>query len=140
VNASALRTSVWLTMVRCSRYGSSGARLVGDRSKPRPVAAGDQRFFCWPIGVAPADPCTISIAISRSFDAAAPTPVDAYARAAGSIASRNGSAMVPPIDLSTVRRDRCFPVMNDDIVGYLRCDLGCRSRVWPSSVVRVGSA
>ena len=55
VNASALRTSVLLTIVRWSRNGSSGLRLLGDRSKSRPTPAGAHMFFLMPNAVLPAD-------------------------------------------------------------------------------------
>ena len=67
VNASALRTSVLLTMVMSSRKGSSGFRLDGPRSKSRPAAAGAHRCWVIPHGVLPAEPCTISMATSRTF-------------------------------------------------------------------------
>ena len=86
----------------------SGIRLVGDRSKSRPVAAGDHMCFCSPIAVAPAEPCTISMQASRTRPAA----VRASAVRAGTIASRNGRATVTPSPFRTVRRDRCFRVMN----------------------------
>ena len=60
--------------------------------------------------MAPAEPCTISIADSRTFrDAAA---VLANAVAAGDIASSTGSAIVTPRPRRTVRRDMCFFVRN----------------------------
>ena len=52
-------------IVRCLRNGSSGLSDVGERSKPVPVAAGDQRFWVAPQALAPADPCTISMQTSR---------------------------------------------------------------------------
>ena len=83
-------------MVRCSRSGSSGSRLVGVRSKARPVAAGDHMCFCSPMAVAPAEPCTISMQASRTRPAA----VLASAVRAGTIASRNGRATVAPSPFS----------------------------------------
>ena len=60
--------------------------------------------------MAPAEPCTISIADRRTFfDAAA---VLANAVAAGVIASSTGSAIVTPRPRSIVRRDMCFFVRN----------------------------
>ena len=90
-------------IVRCSRNGSSGARLLGLRSNADPVASGDQRNFVAPIAVAPAEPCTISMAASRTF------PDAAFAAApAGTMASRNGSATVTPRPFRAVRREMCF--------------------------------
>src|SRR5688500_8130193 len=90
-------------MVMSLRNGSSGARLPGDRSKARPNSAGAHMFFLMPNAVLPAEPCTISMAASRIL----PRAACAEARA-GTMASRNGSAMVTPAALSTVRRDNCF--------------------------------
>ena len=58
--------------------------------------------------VAPADPCTISMAASRTLPAA----VLANAVRAGTIASNIGNAIVTPMPRSIVRRDMCFLVMN----------------------------
>src|SRR6516162_3604378 len=93
-------------MVRSLRNGSRGLKLLGDRSKSRPIFSGDHRFFLRPIGVAPADPCTISMQMSRVFDA--DPAVFANAVPAGTIASRTGRATVTPMPLRTARRDRCF--------------------------------
>ena len=94
-----------LTMVMSSRNGSSGFRLLGG-GRTRGPLAGAHRFFLIPNCVLPADPCTISIAIRRTFlRRLRPVPC-AYAREAGSIASRNGSASVTPMPLSIVRRGR----------------------------------
>src|SRR5688500_9486006 len=90
-------------IVMSSRNGSSGARLLGDRSKARPTSAGAHMFFLMPKAVLPAEPCTISMAAKRTL----PRTACAEARA-GTMASRNGSAMVTPAALSTVRRDICF--------------------------------
>src|SRR5437868_103339 len=109
--------SILLMIVRSLRNGSSGARLVPDRSNSRPIPAGAQRFFFTPIAVLPAAPCTISIATSRIFFDD-PAAVVAYAVPAGVIASRNGSATVMPIPFRTVRRERCFFLRND-MFGYL---------------------
>ncbi len=73
-----------------------------------PTAAGDHRFFCRPNFVAPAEPCTISMAASRTLPAA----VLANAVRAGTIASSIGSAIVTPKPRSTARREMCFLVMN----------------------------
>src|SRR5688572_11957378 len=86
-----------------SRNGSSGARLVGERSKVRPTSAGAHMFFLMPNAVLPAEPCTISMAAKRIL----PRAACAEARA-GTMASRKGSAMVTPAALRTVRRDNCF--------------------------------
>jgi hypothetical protein len=75
-----------------------------------PTVAGDHRFFDRPNWVAPAEPCTISIAVMRTFFEAA--AVLAKAVAAGDIASSIGSAMVTPRPRSTVRREMCFLVRN----------------------------
>ena len=92
-------------MVMCSRNGSSGCRLLGDRSKSRPTAAGAHMFFLMPKAVLPAEPWTISMAAKRTL------PRAAWAEArAGTIASRNGNAMVTPTPFRTVRRDSCFCV------------------------------
>ena len=58
--------------------------------------------------VAPAEPCTISMAASRTLPAA----VLANTVRAGTIASSNGNAIVTPMPRSTVRREMCFLVMN----------------------------
>src|SRR5688500_5377211 len=92
-------------MVMSLRNGSSGARLPGDRSNARPNSAGAHMFFLMPNAVLPAEPCTISIAARRIL----PRAACAEARA-GTIASRNGSAIVTPAALRTVRRDNCFCV------------------------------
>ena len=52
-------------IVMYSRYLSSEDRADGDRSKSRPVAAGDQKLSFDPMSLEPAAPCTISIAIKR---------------------------------------------------------------------------
>ncbi len=67
-------------------------------------------FLLRPNWVAPAEPCTISIADSRTFFEAA--AVFANAVAAGDIASSTGSAIVTPRPRSSVRRDMCFFVRN----------------------------
>ena len=54
----------------------------------------------------PAQPCTISIATSRSLRALAANAVPA-----GTMASSSGSATVAPRPFRTVRLERCFPVM-----------------------------
>jgi hypothetical protein len=76
-----------------------------------PVAAGDHMFFWAPIGALPAAPCTISIAMKRSFLPAAAAPWAKTARA-GTIASSSGSAMVTPTPLSTARREMFLLVIN----------------------------
>ena len=92
-------------MVMSLRNGSSGASALGDRSNSRPTAAGAHMFFLMPKAVLPAEPCTISMAAKRTL------PRAAWADArAGTIASRNGNAMVTPTPLRTVRRDSCFCV------------------------------
>src|SRR4029079_9819973 len=79
--------------------------LLGVRSNVRPTAAGDHRFFASPICVLPAAPWTCSMQASRVRPAAA---VFASAVRAGTIASRNGSAIVAPMPRRTVRRLTCF--------------------------------
>ena len=124
VNASALRTSVLLTMVMWSRNGSSGAQALGRRSKSRPTAAGAHRFFLMPSAVLPAEPCTISIATKRIFR---PPLARRCERArAGTIASRNGSASVTPMPLRTVRRERCL--LRDDTSRLLSLSRGSGPR------------
>ena len=108
VNASALRTSVLLMIVRCSRSGSSGRMLVGLRSNSLPGAAGDQRFLVIPTFVAPADPCTISMAVRR---VGLEADVCAHNVWAGTMASSSGSVREAPMPRRTVRRERCFLVM-----------------------------
>src|SRR5687767_15215860 len=66
-NASAIRTSVLLTMVMYSRHGSRGARALGLRSNADPAVAGAHRLLVAPKAVLPAEPCTISMATRRSF-------------------------------------------------------------------------
>src|SRR5262249_22133595 len=83
-------------------------RLLGDRSKARPTAAGDHMFFERPIAVDPAAPCTISMQTRRALPAAA---VFARSVDAGTIASSSGSDNVAPMPFSAVRRDMCFLVM-----------------------------
>ena len=75
--------------------------------------------FCSPIAVAPAEPCTISMQASRTRPAA----VLASAVRAGTIASRNGRATVAPSPFSTVRRDKCFCVMNIPISPLASCPI-----------------
>ncbi len=65
-------------------------------------------FLSRPIFVLPAAPCTCSMQERRIFPAAA---VFAHTVRAGTIASRNGSAIVTPIPRRTVRRETCFFVM-----------------------------
>src|SRR5689334_11956448 len=101
MNASALRTSVLLTIVRYLRYGSSETRLVGDRSNADPTSAGAHRFRFAPKFVLPAAPCTISIATNRTRFA--PDASRAHAVPAGIIASRKGSATAEPSPLRTAR-------------------------------------
>src|SRR5439155_12808305 len=100
-----------LTMVTSLRKGSSGLRLVPDRSKSAPTFSGAQRCFFTPMAVLPAAPWTISIATRRRPDEDGPAAVVAYALPAGSMASRNGSATVTTMPFRTVRRERCFFVM-----------------------------
>src|SRR5471032_2162089 len=99
------------------RYGSSGLRLLGDRSKSRPAAAGAHRFFFAPMAVLPAQPWTISMAMRRCL--ADPATVPAHAVRAGTIASRTGSATVTPIPFRTARRERCFFVRNELMSAFL---------------------
>ena len=109
--ASAMPTSVSLTMVRCSRYGSSELRAPALRSKSRPALAGAHRCWVPPQALEPAAPCTISMVMRRVGSRAA--AVAAETRPAGRIASRNGRARVAvPTSRRNVRRGRCFPVMN----------------------------
>ena len=84
--------------------------------------------------VAPAEPCTISMAARRILVAA----VFASAVRAGTIASRNGSATVTPSPLRAVRRERCFCVMN--IVADSFAPVLLATRHWPAPlVVSLGS-
>ncbi len=64
-----------------------------------------------PTCVLPADPCTISMATSRVRPVGVSAAVVVHAVAAGTMASRNGSAMLAPIPFSTVRRGRHFLAM-----------------------------
>src|SRR5437016_5579575 len=98
-------------IVTSLRNGSSGARLVCERSKSLPVLAGAQRFFSVPILVLPAHPWTISMATRRTFGRAA-ADADAEKRPAGVIASSTGSATPTPIPFRTVRRESRFFVRN----------------------------
>jgi len=84
--------------------------------------ASDNRLL--PMAVLPADPCTISMATSRTFRPAA------SARRAGSIASSRGSASVAPAPLRTARRDRCLLVM---YMSSPRCPFPIAT--WPRSPV-----
>src|SRR5688500_20231963 len=63
--------------------------------------------------VAPAEPCTISIADRRILRRAA------WAKAAGVIASSNGNAIVTPRPRRAVRREMCFLVRNSIAVSLL---------------------
>jgi hypothetical protein len=89
-NASAMRTSVLLTIVRYSRQGSSGASAPSGLSwKLRPISAGAHRCFDAPQVFDPAHPCTSSMHTSRVFSVAADAPPNFRSeRTAGSIASR----------------------------------------------------
>src|SRR5579862_4267999 len=60
-----------------------------------------------PIGVAPAEPCTISMH-ARRVRVEAAAAVFLNGATAGAIASRNGSDSVTPIPRRTVRREMCF--------------------------------
>jgi hypothetical protein len=62
-----------------------------------------------PSALLPAAPCTISMQASRDAGAAA---VFASSVLAGTIESSNGSANEAPMPFRTVRRERCFFVMN----------------------------
>src|SRR5260370_1102347 len=59
--------------------------------------------------VLPAAPCTISMAARRVFGAAVVLLKGVWA---GSIASSNGSTTDPPSPRRTMRRERCFFVIN----------------------------
>src|SRR5688572_31727363 len=71
-------------IVMSLRNGSSGARLLGDKSNARPTSAGAHMFFLMPKAVLPAEPCTISMAAKRIL----PRAACAEARA-GTMASRS---------------------------------------------------
>ncbi len=107
MNASAFRVSVLLMIVRYSRNGSSGLRMLDVRSKFWPTPAGAHRFFLIPIAEQPAEPCTISRHASRVLEPV----VLAHAVRAGIMASKSGSAIVTPTPFKTARRDMCLCVM-----------------------------
>lgn len=107
--ASAIRTSVLLTIVRYFRHGSSGRRADGVRSNALPVAAGDQKFCVAPKGLQPAAPCTASMQIRRVGSAAADSRESPRA---GRMASSIGRATVAPSPCRKVRRGRCFPMIS----------------------------
>ena len=110
LTASAWAQSVSLMIVVYSRNGSSGFRILVN-SKSDPSSGGDQRLFFFPYTVLPAEPWTISVAAKRLRGAAA---VFRKGVRAGTIDSIKGSAIVAPIPCNTVRRERCFFVMNMD--------------------------
>ena len=116
-NASAIRVSVLLMIVRWLRKGSSELRLPLLISKRRPVAAGFQKFCVMPNSLHPAAPCTCSMHTSRVRPAARPAAVFAKTPRAGTIESSNGSAIVAPRPRSAERRDMCFPVRNIESSG-----------------------
>jgi hypothetical protein len=79
--------------------------------------------------VAPAEPCTISIAATRTLPAA----VFANAVLAGTIASMSGNAIVTPMPRRTVRREMCFLVRNSIALSLCpsRCDqAGLKTRLY----------
>ena len=84
-NASAMRTSVLLTMVRYFRHGSSeGSAPSAMSSNSRPTSAGAHRFLVAPHALEPAAPCTDSMQTSRVlFVAAAAAPAFPNALNAG---------------------------------------------------------
>src|SRR5262245_43601921 len=82
--------------------------LVGDRSKSRPLAAGDHIFFSAPNLVAPADPWTISRHAKRICFPSVLAACDM----AGNIDSNTGNANATPVPWRNVRRERCFFVIN----------------------------
>src|SRR5260221_6055208 len=98
-------------MVTSFLNGSSGARLVCDRSKSRPPLAGAHRFFSARIWVLPGSRWTIPMARSRTFGCAA-AEADLVNTPAGVIASRTGNATPTPIPFRTVRRESRFFVRN----------------------------
>ena len=102
-------------MVRWSRNGSSGCKLLGERSKSRPSISGAQRYWEAPHLFQPAAPCTCSMHTNRVRFAAPAADVPAHNRPAGNIASKRGTPNVTPMPCRTVRRERCFFVM------YIAC-------------------
>ena len=103
-------------MVTSFLNGSSADRLVCDKSKSRPTFSGAHRFLDTPNFVLPAQPCTISIATSRTFGADAALASFDHTAPAGSIASSTGRATVTPIPFRTARRDKCFLVINMTLI------------------------
>ena len=92
------------------------------RSKPRPVAAGFQKFCDAPYSLQPAAPWTCSMHTRRVRLAARAAAVLAKTVRAGTIASNNGKAIETPSPRKAVRRDMCFPVRN--MVFILSCAWG----------------
>ena len=85
------------------------ARRSGrSRGRPPPATTGSSAT---PIGVLPADAVHHLDGDEAQLLAARRGLARATCRA-GTIASRNGSATVTPMPFRTVRRDRCFLVMN----------------------------
>ena len=84
--------------------------------------------------VAPAEPCTSSIADSRTLPAA----VFASAVLAGTIASSSGNAIVTPMPLSTIRRERCF--FSKNIVFSSSREELCPEPVYCPAVVSTAAA
>ena len=97
-------------MVRYLRNGSSGLRLLVERSKSLPVSAGDQRFCEAPQSLQPAAPCTCSMHTTLVLSAALPASVAAQSRPAGTMASSRGRPIAAPAPLSIARRERCLPL------------------------------
>src|SRR6516164_6577637 len=90
--------------------GSSGFMIIGYSKwtapgaafgSPGPPASGTHQPG--------AMPCGTKIAVNRGFGAAAVFEIGVCA---GTIESSNGNARVTPAPLRTVRRERCFLVMN----------------------------
>ena len=116
-----MRTSVLLMMVRWSRNGSSDLRLLGARSKSRPVSAGAHRFFLMPNARA-AGRAVHHLDGHQPHASARPRAAWPLAMTAGVIASSSGNARVTPRPFSIVRREGALRVRN---IGDL---LGPRSR------------
>ena len=75
-NASAMRTSVLLTIVRFSRHPSSGISAPSGLSENcRPTPSGAHRCFDAPHVLLPAAPCTDSIQTRRLWPATASPPL-----------------------------------------------------------------
>ena len=121
MKASAIFTSVLLTMVRYLRHGSRLRREVGDRSKSRPIVEGLQKFCFAPHVVQPAAPCDISIAIRRVASSA--RTASAPPKPAGIMESSSGRATVAPMPFRKMRRGMCLPVISLIVFLPRYCDV-----------------